>query len=128
MLELARVMAALPDVERLRTTTGPQRAADAARGLGRRRTRRPPPGRARLRRAIGILDRLAPGGASCLRRALLEMALDAGAAEATLVIRLHYQSGRLEGHAWLSSDDGENGPPGLLDLGLTKGPEASPRR
>jgi hypothetical protein len=125
MLDVVRVMAALPGVERLRTTLGPQSAAEAARTLGRRRPRRTPSALARLRRAIAIVDRLAPGGANCLRRALLEIALDAGAAEAPLVIRLQYQGGRLGGHAWLSTrraEDGQRG--GLLDIGITKGPEA----
>ena len=45
--------------------------------------------RARLRRAIGWVDAAYPGkGANCFRRVLVEVGLDAGAAEETLVFGL----------------------------------------
>jgi hypothetical protein len=58
------------------------------RARGATATARGPIGRARLRRAIGWVDALAPGGANCYRRALLEIALDAGAARETVVFGL----------------------------------------
>ena len=65
-----------------------ERAIAAMRARGRRAQTRGPIGRARLRRAIGWVDALRPGGENCYRRVLLELALDAGAAEEVVVLGL----------------------------------------
>jgi hypothetical protein len=52
---------------------------------------------------IRLVDRLFPGGANCYRRTLLEIALDAGAAEERLFLGLKEQGGPASGHAWLES-------------------------
>jgi len=44
-------------------------------------------------------------GGNCYRRALLEMSLDRGAAQESLVLGLSVQGGRLDGHAWLESHE-----------------------
>ena len=44
------------------------------------------------------MDALGPGGPQCLRRVLLELALDAGAAEETVRLGL---DPRATGHAWI---------------------------
>jgi hypothetical protein len=43
-----------------------------------------------------------PGGANCFRRALLEMALDRGAATESLLMGFTMKDEHLAGHAWLS--------------------------
>jgi hypothetical protein len=45
------------------------------------------------------------GGGNCFRRALLEMALDRGAAGDPLLMGFNVHGGRLAGHAWLPADD-----------------------
>ncbi len=87
-LELVRVVAIAKTVERARRETAPEQAVGLARALGARREARAPIGRARLRRAIGWVDAMMPGGANCYRRVLLELALDAAAARETLVFGL----------------------------------------
>ena len=87
--ELARVTALLRVADRDRQRATPAQALAAMRARGTKTARvRGPIGRARLRRAIGWVDALAPGGASCYRRILLESALDAGAARETVVFGL----------------------------------------
>jgi len=88
-IEVARVAALVRAVDRHRKNEPPAQALSAVRARGLETERaRGPIGRARLRRAIGWLDALAPGGASCYRRVLLENALDAGAARETVVFGL----------------------------------------
>lgn len=86
-VELVRAARLVGEVERQREGA-PERAVSAMRALGRRCERRGPVGRARLRRAIGWVDAVHPGGPSCYRRILLELALDAGAAGETVVFGL----------------------------------------
>lgn len=85
-LELLRALRVIRLAERARH--GPPRATVASmRARGRRAPRRGPVGLARLRRAIAWLDAAYPAP-NCYRRTLAEVALDAGAADATLVFGL----------------------------------------
>lgn len=86
--ELLRVLRVMPEAERRRRRDAPERAVSAMRARGRRHYARAPVGRARLRRAIGWVDAVFPGGPNCLRRTLTELALDRGAASETLVFGL----------------------------------------
>lgn len=96
--EIALVMLALPCVELARRTLGPAPAVATLRERGAAAIRRDARGRARLARAIAACDRLLPlGKGGCYRRTLLEIALDAGAAEEPIFLGF---SGP-EGHAWL---------------------------
>jgi hypothetical protein len=52
---------------------------------------------------IAAADRRFPDGGNCFRRALLEMSLDAGAAQERLCLGLKAAGGPRSGHAWLSS-------------------------
>lgn len=87
-VELARVVRLVRTVDAQRRRSSPREVVEAMRSRGRRATARGPVGRARLRRAIGWADAVSRGGASCYRRVLLEIALDAGAARETLVFGL----------------------------------------
>ena len=53
---------------------------------------------------IGIIDRAFPSGPNCYRRVLVEIAMDAGAAEEDLHIGLRAHGGPKSGHAWLGSE------------------------
>jgi hypothetical protein len=87
-VELARVLRHVRAIDERRTKDTPQRILDELRRRGATSKERGPIGRARLRRAIGWVDAMLPGGASCYRRVLLELALDAGAARETVVFGL----------------------------------------
>ena len=96
--EARNVFRALPHVDHVRKTHGPKPAATLLRSEAASAPRRDARGRARLARAIALCDRLYPfGRAGCYRRALLEIALDAGAASEPL----HLGLADPEGHAWL---------------------------
>lgn len=86
--ELARVSRVVRVADDVRRRESPERAIAAMRERGRREKARGPIGRARLRRAIGWVDALVPGGENCYRRVLVELALDAGAAEEAVVLGL----------------------------------------
>ena len=86
--ELSRVARSVRAIERTRLREAPERALAAMRERGSREPTRGPVGRARLRRAVGWVDALFPGGGNCYRRILLEVALDAGAARETVVFGL----------------------------------------
>jgi hypothetical protein len=101
--EIARVVVALPEVEANRRLTSPQRAAHAARRRALRAPLRSMEARERLRRAIAAVDRCMPGGGNCLRRSLLEMTLDAGAANERLLAGFKAGGAAASGHAWLES-------------------------
>lgn len=94
--------------ERSRRYEGPGLAVPRFRGLGTRRRRRTGRSLARLRRVIGIADRWMPGGPNCYRRALAEMALDAGSAELPLHMGLVRGQPDLGGHAWLGDQRDSN--------------------
>src|SRR5262245_36749623 len=113
LAELARVAARLPAVEWGRRAQGPEPLVRRLRERGRAARRRTPEDRARLQRVIAAVDRWLRwlrwlrwplgGGASCYRRALLEMSLDAGAAEEPLHLGLRVPGGPRSGHAWLGA-------------------------
>jgi hypothetical protein len=50
-----------------------------------------------------------PGGGNCYRRALLEIALDRGAACEPLLLGFTMREQRLAGHAWLAGSEDEAG-------------------
>lgn len=99
--ELARIARALPAVERGRRHEGPAVLVPRLRAEAAHAPERDHAGRARLRRAISWVDRLVPGGPNCLRRVLLEVALDRGAAREPIVIGLDRDGEVADGHAWL---------------------------
>jgi hypothetical protein len=87
--EIPRVLRLIREAERLRLRNSPAQAVKAMRVQGRQKAKRGVIGRARLRRAIGWIDAAyLPGGGNCFRRVLVEVGLDAGAAEETLVFGL----------------------------------------
>jgi len=67
--------------------------------------------RGRLRRLISLVDRCLPDGGNCVRRALLEMALDSGAARDTFLAGLQSHGGPRSGHAWLASQPAQDKQP-----------------
>jgi hypothetical protein len=87
-MELARVLRRVREIDERRQRDAPQRVLADLRASGATAKERGPIGRARLRRAIGWVDAMIPGGANCYRRILLELALDAGAARETVVFGL----------------------------------------
>jgi len=99
--DLVRVLGVLPAVEWGRRREGPGPLVERLRSRGRRARRRAPDAHEDLRRIIRVVDRCLPGEPSCYRRALLEMSLDAGAAEAPLRLGLRVPGGPRSGHAWL---------------------------
>ncbi len=111
--EVARVIRALPLVEHHRRTLGPEPAVTDLRRRGARTTRRDPAARAQLRSAIALCDRLLPLGGGCFRRALLEVALDAGAAEERFHVALH---DKRNGHVWLDTNAPAETPPIAITL------------
>src|SRR5262245_13281819 len=84
--ELPEVVGALPRVEWWLRSMGPAPAAAKARLVGAGRPERPPEQRTALQRAIRGVDALLGPCSSCYRRALLEMALDLGAARDALML------------------------------------------
>jgi hypothetical protein len=101
---LARVLVQLPELEWKRLSGGPRGAVTSARRRGLLRRHRSPVERQQLRRVIGWVDAVMPGGSNCYRRALLEMALDSGAAREPLRMGLRATGGPRTGHAWLGDD------------------------
>jgi hypothetical protein len=101
--EMVRVLFAAPRVELHRRRSSLHHAARLIRKRSSRRLRAPDD-RARLRRAISIVDARLPGGPNCVRRALLEMALDRGAANEKLLAGFVSGGGPKSGHAWLESE------------------------
>jgi hypothetical protein len=101
--EAIRTALAVPQIEFGRHCEGPKSLVTRLRAQGRLAMRRGPEDRARLQRAIALVDRILPGETSCYRRALLEIRLDAGAAEEQLHMRLRVPGGPRSGHAWLGS-------------------------
>jgi hypothetical protein len=101
--DLGRVLGALPFVEFGRVTLGPSRILPGLRWTAARCRKRSPPERGTLRRVIAAVDARLPGGGNCYRRALLEICIDAGAAEEKLYMGLKTRGGPGSGHAWLAS-------------------------
>ena len=104
-----RVVFLLPRVELRRFREGPGPLVDELRARGRQSRCRSETERADLQRVIGLVDRILPGKPSCYRRALLEIGLDAGAAEETLHMGIRVPGGPRSGHVWL----GDRATPGI---------------
>ena len=103
LAEFARICRRLPIVERNRRAIGLHGAVAGSRRLGAEERARPERDRDRLRRLISVVDRCLPDGGNCVRRALLEMALDGGAAREAFLAGLQSDGGPGSGHAWLAS-------------------------
>jgi hypothetical protein len=101
-VDVGRVLAVLPSVERWRRFAGTQAGVDHARALGRLAPVRDKARRARLRGAIRLVDRLC--GASCHRRVLLTTALDPTAARTPIHIGLDASGRPSSGHMWLATE------------------------
>jgi len=101
LIEVCRVARVLRRIEIGRCTLGPKPLLDELRHQGTSACSRDSAGRMRLRRAIRWLDVFM--GRNCFRRALLEIALDRGAAAEPLFLGLTFQGKQPIGHAWLST-------------------------
>ncbi len=93
----------LPGVEFHRHRRSLHRAVAGARQRGLQRIGRGPSSRARLQRLIRLVDRVLPGQPNCVRRSLLEIGLDAGAARERLFAGFSSGGGARSGHAWLET-------------------------
>jgi hypothetical protein len=102
LVELVRVLRALPTVELGRRRSGPAPLLAALRARGRQGVVRSDEERRRLRRVIRLVDRLFPTGGNCYRRALLELSLDPASAREPLHLALRQHGGPHSGHAWLA--------------------------
>jgi len=116
------VLAALivaPFVEWGRRFRGPGVIVQRVRRWGQRQARRDTAARLRLRRAIRLVDRFVvpwqPRG-NCYRRALMEMAMDAGAAAEPLRIGLQAAARPGSGHAWLGDEENSERYVAILSL------------
>jgi hypothetical protein len=107
-VEIGGVVWVLPMVESGRRRLGPKPLIGRLRGLGRRRRERGPVARARLQHAIRWVDRRFPDRGNCYRRALLEIALDRGAAAEPFRMGLQLHGETEPGHAWLGDRDGRS--------------------
>lgn len=103
-VELMRALRSVPRVEANRRHKNLHDAVAAARAASEGRMPLPPERRAALRRAINIVDAWFPRGANCVRRSLLEMALDPGAAHEEFLAGFQSRGGPGSGHAWLGSN------------------------
>ena len=103
LVDLGRVLLAIPFVELGRLVQGPSWLISRVRSRGHLARERSPTERQALRRLIAAVDARLPGGGNCYRRALVEMALDPSAAEERLFLGLKAHGGPRSGHAWLSS-------------------------
>lgn len=102
LVEVCRALWALPAIEWARRHEGPRRLVEGLRRVSSPKTPRDPAQRDRLRRAIHLVD-AACLRRNCLRRALLEVALDAGAAREPLYLGFRREPEGIQGHAWLGS-------------------------
>jgi hypothetical protein len=102
--EITRVLLDVPQVERQRRNFSLHQAVGAARRRASTRNARSSEGRARLRRAIAIVDARLLNGPNCVRRSLLEMGLDRGAGGEKLLAGFVSGGGPKSGHAWLESE------------------------
>jgi hypothetical protein len=104
----ADVAAVLPValwVNRARFLQGPGVLIPILRAQGARARRRDSNARRRLRKVIGFVDRCFPSGRNCYRRTLIEIAVDAGAAEEPVHFGLKAHAAPASGHAWLGEMD-----------------------
>jgi hypothetical protein len=102
--EIVRVLARVRKIEVARLQLGPVPAVLLARRMGEKRPVRAGAQRAGLQRAIRWVDRITSGGPNCLRRSLLELSLDGGAAEELLSMGFRVGGVPKSGHAWLASE------------------------
>jgi hypothetical protein len=103
LLEVGQVLQVLPRVESLRRRQRPRSLLQQLRQQGARAPKRNAAGRRQLRRAIAWVDGCLRGG-NCFRRALLEVALDRGAAQDPLLMGFSFSNEKLSGHAWLADE------------------------
>lgn len=103
-MDVLAVALALPGVEMDRRR-GPGAWLPRVRSRAHYARRREPEELAHLRRVISWADRAMPGGPNCYRRVLLQMRIDAGAAEQRIHLGLMEGGGRASGHAWLEGED-----------------------
>jgi len=101
LVELTRVLLMLPRVELARGAGGPAPLVKRFRVLGRRCRARDIAERKRLRMVIARVDACLPDRGNCYRRALLEIALDAGAAQEPFHMGLSASCAPMSGHAWV---------------------------
>src|SRR5665213_276372 len=101
--DILGVLMAVPRVEWGRRHEGPLPLTARLRLRGRQAPSRSEGGRIRLRQIIRAIDARLPGRPSCYRRALLEMSLDADAADEPLHMGLRAHGGPQSGHAWFGS-------------------------
>jgi len=106
LVEMARVLVTVPRVEIDRRRSSLHHAVRIMRQRSSKRAARSLEGRRRLRSAIAFVDARLPGGPNCVRRSLLEMALDAGAAREKLLAGFVSGGGKKSGHAWLEFESG----------------------
>jgi hypothetical protein len=103
-LDALRIVRLLPEAEICRRLAGPAVCLQRFRARGLRRAPRSADVRQGLRRLIHAIDRRLPDGGNCLRRALVEIALDPVAAAEPVHFGLVRHGGPKSGHAWLDSD------------------------
>lgn len=88
-----------------RSRLGPRVLVKDLRALGASCETRSTSERRQLQRAIHFVDRLFLSGPNCYRRALIEIAMDAGAAREPLHMGLLETDVPGSGHAWLGSQE-----------------------
>jgi hypothetical protein len=103
LVEVCRVLPILSRIELARSRQSPLRLLSRLRQQARRTPRRR--SRVCLQRAIRWVDARMAGGGNCYRRALLEVALDRGAAAEPLLLGFDMIDKRLAGHAWLPGSE-----------------------
>mgnify|MGYP001793741520 CR=1 FL=1 len=101
--EVGRIVWVLPAVELSRRSLSLHHTVGRVRNWGFSAALRSEEERALLRRTIAAVDAWMPGGANCVRRSLLEMRLDAGAAQERLFAGFRAGGLPKSGHAWLES-------------------------
>jgi hypothetical protein len=104
LADVVRVLSLGARVEQARTTQGPAPLLARLRQEGGTHPRRSAVERQRLQRAVRLVDHFFPGGGNCYRRVLLEVALDAGAAEEVVLFGQRADGGPGSGHAYFKSD------------------------
>ncbi len=102
--DLARVLQNLPRVEWGRRHEAPKPLLAKLKGAASSKRRRSSDDKERLQQAIRWVDACCPGGRNCFRRALLEIALDQGSAQAPLMMGFRHGDPQPLGHAWIGED------------------------
>jgi hypothetical protein len=102
--DLFELLLLLPRIEFRRRTASLHEAVAFARRSGKDNRGREAGRRTDLRRLVSTVDRFFPGGPNCVRRVLLEMAMDREASQERLLAGLRTGGGPKSGHAWLESE------------------------